>query len=164
VPLADVVDELEKSLSSQPDYITLSGSGEPTLHSRVGELIAHIKNITRIPVAVLTNGSLMWQEDVRQQLLGADLVIPSLDAGDETMFRIVNRPHAGISFEQMLAGLIAFRRQFRGQYWLEVFVLASYSVPANWCFHRTACRLHILHGLDRPSQISPYVGRLKSSS
>jgi len=132
VPLADVVDELQKSLSSKPDYITLSGSGEPTLHCQVGELVARIKQITDVPVAVLTNGSLLWQEDVRQQLLGADLVIPSLDAGDETMFRLVNRPHEGISFEQMLAGLIGFRRQFRGQYWLEVFILGAHtSIPAE---------------------------------
>jgi len=132
VPLANVVDEIQESLSSEPDYITLSGSGEPTLHGQVGELIARIKEITDIPVAVLTNGSLLWQGDVRRQLLGADLVVPSLDAGDESMFRLVNRPHQEISFEQMLAGLIAFRRQFRGEYWLEVFILGAYtSIPAE---------------------------------
>lgn len=132
VPLADVVDELRKSLPSEPDYITLSGSGEPTLHRQLGELVARIKKITAIPVAVLTNGSLLWRGDVRQQLLGADLVIPSLDAGDEIMFRLVNRPHEGISFEKMLAGLIGFRRQFRGEYWLEVFVLGAYTaIPAE---------------------------------
>jgi len=132
VPLTEVVAELQHRLSSNPDYITLSGSGEPTLHCQVGELIAHIKEITDIPVAVLTNGSLLWQEDVRQQLLGADLVIPSLDAGNESMFRLVNRPHPGISFEQMLAGLIDFRQQFRGQYWLEMFILGGYTaIPAE---------------------------------
>jgi wyosine [tRNA(Phe)-imidazoG37] synthetase (radical SAM superfamily) len=123
VPLTEVVEELRNHLSSNPDYITLSGSGEPTLHCRVGELIALIKEITDIPVAVLTNGSLLWQEDVRRGLLGADLVIPSLDAGDETTFRLVNRPYPAVSFEQMLDGLIRFRQQFRGQYWLEVFIL-----------------------------------------
>jgi len=132
VPLAEVVDEVQKHLSSEPDYITLSGSGEPTLHARVGELIARLKEITAIPVAVLTNGSLLWREDVRRQLLGADLVVPSLDAGDESMFRLVNRPHPEIPFERMLAGLIAFRRQFRGEYWLEVFILGAYtSIPAE---------------------------------
>ncbi len=132
VPLADVVDQLQQGLSSRPDYITLSGSGEPTLHCQVGELVARIKQITDIPVAVLTNGSLLWHEDVRRQLLGADLVIPSLDAGDQTMFRLVNRPYEGISFEQMLDGLIAFRRQFGGRYWLEVFILGAYtSMPAE---------------------------------
>ncbi len=132
VPLTDVVDELRHRLSSNPDYITLSGSGEPTLHGQIGKLIARIKEITDVPVAVLTNGSLLWQEDVRQQLLRADLVIPSLDAGSESMFRLVNRPHPEISFEQMLAGLIDFRQQFRGQYWLEVFILGGYAaIPAE---------------------------------
>jgi len=78
-------------------------------------------------VAVLTNGSLLWQEEVRKQLMKADLVIPSLDAGNEVMLRLVNRPHRGVSFERMLAGLVDFRREFRGDYWLEVFVLGAYT-------------------------------------
>ncbi|NQT19895.1 MAG: radical SAM protein, partial [Planctomycetes bacterium] len=106
VPLDDVVLELKDRLSSRPDYITLSGSGEPTLYSRVAELIDRIKVMTDVPVAVLTNGSLLWQEEVRRQLMKADLVIPSLDAGDEVMFRLVNRPHEDVSFERMLAGLV----------------------------------------------------------
>jgi wyosine [tRNA(Phe)-imidazoG37] synthetase (radical SAM superfamily) len=127
VPLEAVLEELEQKLSTQPDYITLSGSGEPTLFSRIDELIDRIKALTDIPVAVLTNGSLLWQEDVRRQLLQADLVIPSLDAGNESLFRLVNRPHDSISFAKMLEGLIAMRGEFAGQYWLEVFVLAGYS-------------------------------------
>ena len=130
VPLDEVVAELRTRLSSQPDYITLSGSGEPTLYSRTGELIDRIKAMTDVPVAVLTNGSLLWQEAVRAQLLNADLVIPSLDAGDEAMFHAVNRPHKDISFERMLAGLIDFRREFRGQYWLEVVLLAGHNAIA----------------------------------
>ena len=127
VPLDGVLEKLEGKLSSEPDYITLSGSGEPALFSRLGDLIDGIKAMTDVPVAVLTNGSLLWQEDVRNQLIGADLVIPSLDAGDEAMFRLVNRPHGEISFEQMLSGLIDFRRRFRGEYWLEVFVLGAHT-------------------------------------
>lgn len=127
VPLDDVLEELEEKLSSEPDYITLSGSGEPTLYSRADELIDRIKAMTDVPVAVLTNGSLLWQEEVRNQLMKADLVIPSLDAGDEVMFRLVNRPHEDVSFEKMLAGLVDFRREFRGDYWLEVFVLGAYT-------------------------------------
>jgi len=127
VALEDVLETLKKRLSSEPDYITLSGSGEPTLFSRLAELIDRIKAMTRVPVAVLTNGSLLWQEDVRRQLMNADLVIPSLDAGDEVMFRLVNRPHEEISFEQMLNGLVDFRREFRGEYWLEVFVIGAYT-------------------------------------
>jgi len=127
VPLDEVVLELKDRLSVRPDYITLSGSGEPTLYSRCDELIDRIKAMTDVPVAVLTNGSLLWREEVRQQLMKADLVIPSLDAGDEIMFRLVNRPHEDVSFERMLAGLVDFRRAFRGDYWLEVTVLGAYT-------------------------------------
>jgi len=127
VPLEDVVGELREMLVTRPDYITVSGSGEPTLYSRLGELIDRIRSITNIPVAVLTNGSLLWQEDVRKQLMNAHVVIPSLDAADGLMFSAVNRPHPGISFEQMLDGLIAFRGEYRGEYWLEVFLLGGHT-------------------------------------
>jgi wyosine [tRNA(Phe)-imidazoG37] synthetase (radical SAM superfamily) len=127
VPLEKVLAELRVRLSSKPDYITLSGSGEPTLHSQVGELISEIKTITDIPVAVLTNGSMLWQEDLRRQLLRADLVIPSLDAGSESVFQAVTRPHSRISFRQMLDGLVAFRNEFSGQYWLEAMLLRWYT-------------------------------------
>ena len=127
VPLGDVLAELKGKLATKPDYITLSGSGEPTLYSRIGELIAGVRSMTDIPVAVLTNGSLLWQADVRRQLADAHLVIPSLDAGHGGVFQAVNRPHESISFEEMLAGLIAFRSECRGAYWLEVFLLAGYT-------------------------------------
>jgi len=127
VPLEDVLAELEPKLSSQPDYITLSGSGEPTLFSRAGELIRRIKAMTSIPVAVLTNGSLLFDKGVRAELLDADLVVPSLDAGNESTFRLVNRPHEDVSFDRMLEGLIAFRGEFRGHYWLEVLLLDGYT-------------------------------------
>ncbi len=125
VPLNEVLAELKDKLALRPDYITLSGSGEPTLYSRLGELIEGIRSLTDVPVAVLTNGSLLWQEEVRAQIAHAHLVIPSLDAGSETVFQAVNRPHPSISFEQMLQGLIAFRKEFKGEYWLEVFFLAA---------------------------------------
>ena len=131
VPLEDVLGELEGKLSTQPDYVTLSGSGEPTLFSRVGELIRRVKAMTSIPVAVLTNGSLLFEKDVRAELMEADLVVPSLDAGNESMFRLVNRPHEDVSFEEMLAGLIALRREFRGPYWLEVLLLEGYTAAED---------------------------------
>ncbi len=128
VPLEAVLDELRSQLSLRPDYITLSGSGEPTLFSRIDEAIEGVKGMTDVPVAVLTNGSLLWDKQVRRQLLRADLVIPSLDAGDESLFRVVNRPHEAISFDQMLAGLIAFRREYPGRLWLEVFLVGAFTV------------------------------------
>ncbi len=125
--LDDVLEQLKDRLASKPDYITLSGSGEPTLYSRLGELVAGIRSLTDIPVAVLTNGSLLWQAEVRRQLMDAQLVIPSLDAGNADVFRAVNRPHESISFERLLEGLIDFRREYLGEYWLEVFILAGHT-------------------------------------
>ena len=92
-----VLAELKMKLGHAPlpNYISLAGSGEPTLHAGIGELIVGIKRLTRVPVAVLTNGSLLWDPDVRKALMEADLVMPSLDAGDETTFQQVNRPHRG---------------------------------------------------------------------
>jgi len=140
VPLGDVVAEVKDKLSSRPDYITLSGSGEPTLYSRIDELIDRVRSMTSIPVAVLTNGSLLWQEEVRRQLMDAHLVIPSLDAGDRLTFSVVNRPHSGVSYEEMVDGLVAFRNEYYGEYWLEVLLLAGYTaIPAET--HKLADRV-----------------------
>ncbi len=125
VPLDEVVADLEERLASHPgaDFIGLAGSGEPTLHAGIGDLIAAIKRITDIPVAVLTNGALLWMPEVRQALARADLVLPSLDAGTPAAFQRVNRPVAGLDFAQMVEGLVAFTADFRGKTWLEVFVM-----------------------------------------
>lgn len=124
-PLGDILAEVKEKLSSKPDYITLGGSGEPTLYSRLGDLVEGIRAMTDIPVAVLTNGSLLWDRDIRRQTAGAHLVVPSLDAGDAAMFSKVNRPHPDISFELMVEGLADFRREYRGALWLEVFILGG---------------------------------------
>lgn len=73
----------------------------------------------------MTNGSLLWDAAVRRDVCRADLIIPSLDAGDAVLFRCVNRPHAGMTFEQMLEGLVALRADFPGPIWLEVMLLAG---------------------------------------
>ncbi len=127
VPLDDILAELERKLTAGPvpDYISLSGSGEPTLFSRAGELLRGIKKLTAVPTAVLTNGALLWRDDVREDLQAADLVLPSLDAGDEGMFKYVNRPCGEIVFDRMVDGLEAFTRDFRGEVWLEVMLLGG---------------------------------------
>jgi len=102
------------------DYITFAGSGEPTLHSGIGEMIDAIKTMTDIPVAVITNGSLLFREDVRDDLLNADLVLPSLDAATTSAFRAVNQPHESLSVDRIIEGLRMFREMFRGEFWLEV--------------------------------------------
>jgi len=127
VPMDAVLEELKRKLVCNPNYITLSGSGEPTLYSRLGELIEHIQAMSGVPVAVLTNGSLLWQKDVREEVALADLVLPSLDADEDDNFQFINRPHPDITFGQMVEGLVALRREFTGQYWLEVFLLGGYT-------------------------------------
>jgi wyosine [tRNA(Phe)-imidazoG37] synthetase (radical SAM superfamily) len=125
IPADEIIVELKDKLSTKPDYITLSGSGEPTLYSDCGLLIKKIKQITDIPVAVITNGSLLFMPEVRNDIKNADVVLPSLDAGDEETFKKINRPVAGITFDKMLQGLIDFRKEFTGKYWLEVFLIAG---------------------------------------
>jgi wyosine [tRNA(Phe)-imidazoG37] synthetase (radical SAM superfamily) len=129
VPIDAVLNQLKGKLGTDPDYITLSGSGEPTLFSPLKELIFKIKGIADIPVAVLTNGSLLWLPEVREALKLADLVIPSLDAGSNRVFQYVNRPHRNITFRKMLEGLVKFRDEYKGNYWLEVFILAGITTP-----------------------------------
>jgi wyosine [tRNA(Phe)-imidazoG37] synthetase (radical SAM superfamily) len=125
VPVGEVLSELREWLRTGEtcDYISLAGSGEPTLHSGIGTLIRSIKGMTKIPVAVLTNGSLLFVSEVQDALLEADLVIPSLDAGDAHLFQWVNRPVEAISFDRMVEGLASFTRRFEGEVWLEVLLL-----------------------------------------
>jgi wyosine [tRNA(Phe)-imidazoG37] synthetase (radical SAM superfamily) len=108
-------------LAKKPDYITLSGSGEPTLNKNIGEIIRSIKDLNSIiPLAVLTNGSIFFLEEVRKALMRADVVIPSLDTVDEVVFQCLNRPHPSLKIDEIISGLIQFRKQYRGQIWLEV--------------------------------------------
>jgi len=120
-----VLAELRECLAQglQADFITISGSGEPTLNSRLGEIIDGIKKITDIPVAILTNGTLLYRQDVRTDCAKADVVLPSLDAGDRQAFEEINRPHKHISIENLISGLCVFRNEFNGQIWLEVFLI-----------------------------------------
>ena len=125
VSLSDVLKQLKNKLSTNLDNIILSGLGEPTLFSRIGELISIIKSLTDVPIVILTNGSLLWIPEVQDNLIEADIVIPSLDVGDENLFYYVNRPHTNITFDKMVDGLIKFHNKYLGQYWLEVFLLGG---------------------------------------
>jgi len=129
VPIDAVIGEVREYLAShpRPDYITISGSGEPTLNSRIGEVIDAVKGMTDVPVAVLTSGALFWLPEVRDACARADLVMPSLDAGTERNFYRVNRPAHGISFERMVEGLVELRRQFPGDIWLEVMLVGGFT-------------------------------------
>jgi wyosine [tRNA(Phe)-imidazoG37] synthetase (radical SAM superfamily) len=126
-PKEDILAEVEKVLQSAKvrhiDWITFVGSGETLLSSDLGWLIQSVKSITHIPVAVITNGSLLYKTDIRIQLLRADAVLPSLDAGNAALYRRINRPHPQATFERLLAGLIAFRKEYRGKLWVEVMLV-----------------------------------------
>ncbi len=117
--------EVYERLGETIDYITFLGDGEPTLHSRIGWLIEKVKEETGAKVAVLTNGSLLYIEEVAESLLGADLVSPKIDAADERMFHIINRPHPSITYEKMYEGLVEFRRKYRGFLWLEIMLIEN---------------------------------------
>ena len=119
----EVLDELQAALRSEAnrvDFITFSGSGEPTLNSQLGEMIHQIKTFTRVPVAVITNGSLLHREDVRRDLSEADLVVPSLDAINDHVLAEINRPHEDLSTERIIEGLRKFTLEFTGKVWLEI--------------------------------------------
>jgi wyosine [tRNA(Phe)-imidazoG37] synthetase (radical SAM superfamily) len=120
-----ILDQLYERLGNgvRPDYISLAGSGEPTLNSDMGMLIHHIKKHVEIPVAVLTNGSLLGDRGVQESIMEADVVLPSLDAHHQGGFEAINRPHPEIGFQAMVDGLIDFRKTYGGEIWLEVFLL-----------------------------------------
>lgn len=128
---AAVVAEVGEHLASQPDIITLAGSGEPTLHEGIGEIITGIKKLTRIPVAVLTNGSLLGVPAVQRDLAAADIVIPSLDAPDERLFALVNRPHRDLRFAEVVDGMATFRQSYGGQLWLEVLLVEGFTASID---------------------------------
>lgn len=126
IPKKEVLKQLWsylETLDVMPDYLTLCGSGEPTLNSKIGEIIREIKGKISIPVAILTNGSLLFMEDVRRDMVEADVVLPSLDAVTEATFQVTNRPYKSLDIKKVIKGMVDFRQEFGGQIWLEVMLL-----------------------------------------
>ena len=122
----DVINELGKYLRSFPrlDYITFSGRGEPTLHSKISEITRYLKSkFPAYKLALLTNGSLFFRNDVRSDCMDYDLVIPSLDAVSPDTFQKINRPHEELSNIKIINGLNKFRNEFDNMIWLEVFII-----------------------------------------
>ncbi|HUV78611.1 MAG TPA: radical SAM protein [Desulfobacterales bacterium] len=128
VPFATVKKELSLYFENNPapDYITFSGSGEPTLNSRIGDVLHFLKNhIHDIPVALLTNGTLFSQKQVREEIKTATVIIPSLDAATEKVFRKINRPSPHLKVDKIIEGLIRLRKEYRGKIWLEIFIVSG---------------------------------------
>ena len=109
------------------DVVTIVGEGEPTLYSELGRLIKKIKTMTDKPVAVITNGALMYDEKIRKDLMKADIVLPSIDACNENMFTRINRPSRSINYNNMLEGLIEFSNHYKGQLWIEIMLVKGYN-------------------------------------
>ena len=125
-PKEDICNEMETSIKQNEgkfDYITFVGSGEPTLYKRLGDLIVKAKQLSNKPTCVITNGSLLFQDDVKNDLIFSDVVLPTLDAGDEKLFIKINRPHPSIKYEKMIQGYIDFRKEFSGKFWIEIMVM-----------------------------------------
>jgi len=126
VPVEKVKSELTDFLSQRPklDFITFSGSGEPTLHKQIGDLIRFLKcEYPEYRVAVLTNGTLLFDPEVRTRVLDADVVKVSLDAGSVENFICINRPHKDLEMSKIIDGLIGFRKIYSNQLWIEVFIV-----------------------------------------
>jgi wyosine [tRNA(Phe)-imidazoG37] synthetase (radical SAM superfamily) len=144
-PARAVLAEIKAALASgqRIDAITFSGSGEPTLHTGLGRIIRAVKRLAKTPVVVLTNGSTLTRPAVRTALAAADIVVPSLDAATEAVFRRVNRPHGSLRAAKIIDGLAEFRRRFGGQLWLEILLVKGVNDgPAHFrALRRTIARL-----------------------
>ncbi|NTV17568.1 MAG: radical SAM protein [Chlorobiaceae bacterium] len=126
-PREEILEEIRQALvlNTSLDWITFVGSGETMLYKGIGWLIGEVKKLTATPVAVITNGSLLYLPDVRAELLQADAVLPSLNAGSEALHAAIDRPAAGLTFRQHVEGLAEFRREYTGKLWIEVMLLGG---------------------------------------
>ncbi len=129
VPYDEIISELTDffKANDNPDYITFSGAGEPTLNIHIGKVIDFIKSNYKVPVAVLTNGSLFSNAEVRKELLQADLILPSLDAANNLAFKKIDRPSSDLNIEDYIDGLIKFSHEFDGSIWLEIMILPGFN-------------------------------------
>ena len=134
VPTDDVISEIDDWLNAEgsADFITLSGSGEPTLHLHFGKILDYIRSNSNIPAVLLTNGTLLYLKEVRDAALSANIVKISLSAWDQSSYDWVNRPHKQLEFSRLLEGYKDFRKQFHGELWMEVFLVWGInSIPSD---------------------------------
>lgn len=129
IKVNDIIDEFkvwlqqDKGVLQSLEYITISGSGEPTLNLGLGALITDLRNLTQHKIAILTNASLLADSYVRREMLAADLIVPSLDAVTQGLFVKIDRPHPSLGIENIINGLALLRKEFRGKIWLEVMLV-----------------------------------------
>jgi wyosine [tRNA(Phe)-imidazoG37] synthetase (radical SAM superfamily) len=125
LPANEILAEVKEVIAEYPnlDHITISGSGEPTLNSKIGDIIRGIKKMTAVPVAVLTNGTLLDKPEVRQDLMDADIVSPSLDAVTPEVFKKVDQPNPNLNIDTIIEGIKQFRKEYHGQMWMEILLV-----------------------------------------
>lgn len=123
-PVEEIFSEISDYLikNEAPDFLTFSGSGEPTLYSKLGQLISLCKsNFPEVKIAIITNSSLFYKEDVRKECSLADVVLPSLDSARAESFIKLDRPFNKDMLNLIIYGLIEFRKIYDKEIWLEVF-------------------------------------------
>lgn len=109
------------------DYITFSGSGEPTINTKIKNLIEKIQKITTIPIAVITNSSLLYRPAVQKSLLGADIVLPTLTTANDTTYKKIHRPVSPLTAKKVIDGLIRFRKIYKGKIYLELMFIRGFN-------------------------------------
>jgi len=139
--LADLDQSLEKHAAAAIDWITIVGSGEPTLYEPLDQLVGGIRTRSNLPLAVITNGSMLYLPAVREALLQTDLVMPSLDAGTAGLYKRLNRPHPQATFARLMEGMVHFRRDYTGEIWLEVMLVAGCNDTES-ALQEIAARIH----------------------
>jgi wyosine [tRNA(Phe)-imidazoG37] synthetase (radical SAM superfamily) len=125
VPPDKVLKEIISKADIEFDHITFAGSGEPTLSIDLGEIIEKTRTIVDVPIAVITNSTLLSSHQVREEIKAADIVLPSLDAVSQEIFQTINRPSPGLKIKNIIEGLKAFRKAFKGEIWLEVMLVKN---------------------------------------
>lgn len=166
-----IIGELQQFMSKKPsiDYITFSGSGEPTLNSKIGDILAYIKqHYPETKTAILTCGALLSSPQLRSELIEADVILPSLDAATQSVFEKINRSNSNLNIDTYIKGLIDFRKEYKGEIWLEVFLLKDYNDSLDELDLIKKAILEIkpnivqLNTLDRPGTVEGLVAMTKN--
>lgn len=170
IPLDKIKNELTNYFNHNPnpDYITFSGSGEPVLNCRINDVLQFTKKVKpNIPVAVLTNGTMLFDKTVRKDIMDADVVLPSLDAATNGVFKKINRPAKGLTIDKYIQGIIDFKNSYKGKLWLEIFILPGYNdfkdelIALKKAMQKINPDLIQLNTLDRPGTIPNLRGATK---
>ncbi|OGC76659.1 hypothetical protein A2619_02020 [candidate division WWE3 bacterium RIFOXYD1_FULL_39_9] len=160
-PIQNIIEELSRVLDKNPklDFITFSGSGEPSLSKDLEKVIKHLKNhYPKYKIALLTNATLLFDPTIRSGLLPLDLIVPSIDAVSVEIFQKINKPHPKLNIDKILNGLIQFRKDYNGMFWIEIFIVPGLNDTIDEitkikevCLNLSPNKIQ-LNTLDRPCQ------------